>query len=81
MNALLPAWRHEPHGPIAYFVDDAPLKQGTLCPGLGLPVLPPDALDDEPTALLIVIGAWTMRERSCAGSKSGAPISSARIST
>lgn len=60
LNALLPAWRHERDHPFAYFVDDSPLKQGMLCPGSGIPVLPPDALDDEPTSLLIVIGAWNM---------------------
>lgn len=58
INALLPAWRHERDHPFAYFVDDSPLKQGTLCPGSGIPVLPPDALDDEPTSLLIVVGSW-----------------------
>jgi nucleoside-diphosphate-sugar epimerase/SAM-dependent methyltransferase len=41
-----------------YIVDDNPLKQGLLCPGSNIPVVPSDNLKNEKDDLVIVVLAW-----------------------
>jgi nucleoside-diphosphate-sugar epimerase len=47
-----------------YVVDDAPMKQGTFCPGTRVPVKPTSALAAHPGSkpLVVVIFAWNFEE-------------------
>jgi novobiocin biosynthesis protein NovU/D-mycarose 3-C-methyltransferase len=44
--------------PLAYIIDDNPLKHGYLTPGRHVPIKPPSAAFGEPPALHVVLLAW-----------------------
>ncbi|MHC8508163.1 MAG: class I SAM-dependent methyltransferase [Rhodospirillales bacterium] len=44
-----------------FIVDDSPLKQGLLTPGLHIPVVPPAALDDKPWDDILIL-AWNFAD-------------------
>ncbi len=44
---------------IDYVVDRAPTKQGRLLPGVGLPILPPEALRERPPDVVLIL-AWNL---------------------
>jgi SAM-dependent methyltransferase len=46
---------------IAYIVDDSPLKQGLYSPGLHIPVVPKEHMDEEPVDYLLIL-AWNFAE-------------------
>jgi SAM-dependent methyltransferase len=60
MTVLNSAFPDKNAKPLAYIVDDSPLKQGLLTPGLSIPIVPLSAIapDQEPQNLCIVATAW-----------------------
>jgi len=44
---------------LAYIVDKSPVKQGLRMPGLSLPIVPPETIDDRPVDALLVL-AWNL---------------------
>lgn len=48
--------------PLAWIVDDNPLKQGCLTPGRHLPIRPATDLVTEPDGLAIVLSAWNLAD-------------------
>ena len=46
---------------VDYIIDDSPLKQGLLSPGMHIPVISSDILDSDPPDVLIVL-AWNFAD-------------------